>query len=92
MSNGRRHRANAAIGLRSLDEVDLPARRGSPGDPRGPVYGRRSHTSPSMGDLMPLARKRTLARADVQKWYPRGIAGFQGRPGDVIPPYAGNKV
>ena len=27
----------------------------------------------------------TLSRADVRKWYPQGIAGFHGRPGDVIP-------
>ena len=32
-----------------------------------------------------------LARADVQKWYPRGITGFHGRPGDVIPRYAGKR-
>ena len=33
----------------------------------------------------------TLARADVLKCYPRGITGFQGRPGDVIPRYAGKR-
>src|SRR5215467_11371188 len=32
-----------------------------------------------------------LSRADVQRWYPGGIAGFQGRPGDVIPRYAGKR-
>ena len=26
-----------------------------------------------------------LSRADVQRWYPGGIAGFHGQPGDVIP-------
>lgn len=31
----------------------------------------------------------TLSRADVRKWYPGGIAGFHGPPGDVIPRYAG---
>jgi ADP-ribosylglycohydrolase len=33
----------------------------------------------------------TLVRADVQKWYPRGITGFHGKPGDVIPRYAGKR-
>lgn len=33
----------------------------------------------------------TLARADVQKWYPKGITGFEGRPGDVIPRYVGKR-
>ena len=32
----------------------------------------------------------TLARADVQKWA-RGITGFHGRPGDVIPRYVGKR-
>jgi hypothetical protein len=31
----------------------------------------------------------TLARADVRHWYPHGIRGFEGRPGDLIPRYAG---
>ena len=30
----------------------------------------------------------TLTRTDVQRWYPRGITGFHGLPGDVIPRYA----
>ena len=30
-----------------------------------------------------------LSRADVEHWYPGGIAGFHGRPGEVIPRYAG---
>jgi ADP-ribosylglycohydrolase len=33
----------------------------------------------------------TLARADVQKWYPGGITGFHGQPGDIIPRYAGKR-
>lgn len=33
----------------------------------------------------------TLTRADIRKWYPGGITGFQGRPGDVIPRYAGKR-
>ena len=33
----------------------------------------------------------TLARADVQRWYPGGIRGFHGRPGDVIPRYIGKR-
>jgi len=32
-----------------------------------------------------------LSRADVQRWYPSGIAGFHGQPGDVIPRYAGKR-
>jgi len=30
----------------------------------------------------------TLSRADVLRWYPDGIAGFEGTPGTVIPRYA----
>jgi ADP-ribosylglycohydrolase len=33
----------------------------------------------------------TLSRANVLKWYPGGIAGFHGRPGDTIPRYAGTR-
>ncbi len=33
----------------------------------------------------------TLASTDVQKWYPEGITGFHGRPGDVIPRYVGKR-
>ena len=33
----------------------------------------------------------TLSPADVRKWYPGGITGFHGRPGDVIPRYAGKR-
>lgn len=31
-----------------------------------------------------------LPHADVRHWYPDGISGFHGRPGDIIPRYAGN--
>jgi ADP-ribosylglycohydrolase len=31
-----------------------------------------------------------LSRSDVLRWYPEGISGFHGRPGDVIPRYCGN--
>jgi ADP-ribosylglycohydrolase len=33
----------------------------------------------------------TLSRADVVRWYPHGIRGFEGTPGTVIPRYAGNR-
>jgi ADP-ribosylglycohydrolase len=33
----------------------------------------------------------TLNRSDVQTWYPRGITGFHGLPGSVIPRYAGTR-
>lgn len=33
----------------------------------------------------------TLSRADVERWYPGGITGFYGRPGDVIPRYVGKR-
>lgn len=33
----------------------------------------------------------TLSRAEVQQWYPGGITGFHGRPGDVIPRYVGKR-
>jgi ADP-ribosylglycohydrolase len=32
-----------------------------------------------------------LSRADVQQWYPGGITGFHGQPGEVIPRYAGKR-
>ena len=32
-----------------------------------------------------------LSRADVVRWYPRGIRGFEGTPGAIIPRYVGNK-
>ena len=33
----------------------------------------------------------TLTRADIHEWYPGGITGFHGRPGDVIPRYLGKR-
>jgi ADP-ribosylglycohydrolase len=33
----------------------------------------------------------TLSRADVLRWYPDGIAGFEGTPGSIIPRYVGNR-
>jgi ADP-ribosylglycohydrolase len=33
----------------------------------------------------------TLSTAAVRQWYPLGIRGFEGRPGDVIPRYAGKR-
>ena len=30
----------------------------------------------------------TLAPNDVSRWYPNGVRGFEGTPGDVIPRYA----
>jgi ADP-ribosylglycohydrolase len=32
----------------------------------------------------------TLAHVDVSRWYPRGVRGFEGTPGAVIPRYSGN--
>ena len=32
-----------------------------------------------------------LSHPDVRHWYPDGISGFHGPPGDVIPRYAGNR-
>jgi ADP-ribosylglycohydrolase len=32
-----------------------------------------------------------LSHPDVRHWYPGGISGFHGPPGDVIPRYAGNR-
>lgn len=32
-----------------------------------------------------------LSHPDVRHWYPGGITGFHGPPGDVIPRYAGNR-
>ena len=33
----------------------------------------------------------TLSRADVWRWYPDGITGFHGQPGEIIPRYVGNR-
>jgi ADP-ribosylglycohydrolase len=32
-----------------------------------------------------------LSHADVSRWYPYGIRGFEGLPGSVIPRYVGNR-
>lgn len=32
----------------------------------------------------------TLSHDRIANWYPRGVRGFEGRPGDVIPRYVGN--
>jgi ADP-ribosylglycohydrolase len=32
----------------------------------------------------------TLSRDGVRRWYPEGIAGFEGPPGSIIPRYVGN--
>jgi ADP-ribosylglycohydrolase len=32
----------------------------------------------------------TLSPADIATWYPNGVRGFEGAPGEVIPRYAGN--
>lgn len=32
----------------------------------------------------------SLTHADVRRWYPHGIRGFEGAPGTVIPRYVGN--
>jgi ADP-ribosylglycohydrolase len=32
----------------------------------------------------------TLSRADINTWYPGGVRGFEGSPGEVIPRYVGN--
>jgi ADP-ribosylglycohydrolase len=32
----------------------------------------------------------TLSHADVRRWYPDGVRGFEGRPGLPIPRYVGN--
>lgn len=32
-----------------------------------------------------------LTRSDVLYWYPEGIRGFQGRPGEIIPRYVHNR-
>jgi ADP-ribosylglycohydrolase len=32
-----------------------------------------------------------LSHREVQHWYPKGISGFHGQPGEVIPRYRGNR-
>jgi ADP-ribosylglycohydrolase len=31
-----------------------------------------------------------LSPADIARWYPNGVRGFEGTPGDIIPRYIGN--
>ena len=31
-----------------------------------------------------------LSPADIARWYPNGVRGFEGTPGEIIPRYAGN--
>lgn len=33
----------------------------------------------------------TLPHREIQKWYPGGITGFHGKPGDIIPRYVGKR-
>jgi len=32
----------------------------------------------------------TLSHADISSWYPNGVRGFEGAPGEIIPRYVGN--
>jgi len=32
----------------------------------------------------------TLSSTGITRWYPNGVRGFEGAPGDIIPRYAGN--
>ena len=32
----------------------------------------------------------TLSLADIARWYPDGVRGFEGNPGEIIPRYVGN--
>jgi ADP-ribosylglycohydrolase len=32
-----------------------------------------------------------LSRAEVDRWYPHGVRGFEGTPGAIIPRYVGNR-
>ena len=32
----------------------------------------------------------TLSPADITRWYPDGVRGFEGAAGEVIPRYVGN--
>jgi len=32
-----------------------------------------------------------LSRVGIARWYPRGVHGFEGRPGTIIPRYASNR-
>src|SRR5262245_53504289 len=43
----------------------------------------------SMGDAIGKQTE-NLTPSDVLNWYPRGIGGFHGSPGQIIPRYVGN--
>jgi ADP-ribosylglycohydrolase len=47
---------------------------------QGSRHGRRSRQQTEM-----------LSHSDVRHWYPDGISGFHGPPGDVLRRYAGNQ-
>ena len=32
-----------------------------------------------------------LSREDIQRWYPNGVHGFEGAPGEIMPRYRGNR-
>lgn len=32
----------------------------------------------------------TLSLSDIARWYPDGVRGFEGKPGEIIPRYVGN--
>ena len=70
--------------------------------PRAPVAGRQAEPLPSIaariaGCLKGIAtgdaigkQSETLAHETVRRWYPDGIRGFEGMPGEIIPRYVGN--
>ena len=43
----------------------------------------------AMGDAIGKQTE-MLSREDLLRWYPQGITGFEGAPGDIIPRYKGN--
>ena len=43
----------------------------------------------AMGDAIGKQTE-MLSRAEVVRWYPHGIRGFEGTPGEIIPRYVGN--
>lgn len=44
----------------------------------------------AIGDAL-AKQTETLSFADVRIWYPEGVRGFEGNPGDVIPRYRGKR-
>src|SRR5579863_6290386 len=32
-----------------------------------------------------------LSRTEAERWYPEGVTGFHGQPGEVIPRYSGKR-